>query len=186
MIKAIDYEKMVKAIAAFLDDHSGIEPTRMLNADSIRGADLSEMISESQSYSPEASKPFALFEIAENTADGNFATKGEEEASITTIQRYDLHLKIYGNQSPAAAQRLFAAFKQEDNALALRDKGVFVVGVAPIEAVNEFVNNTWLLRRDMTVKLQVRFDIGGVSEDPGIFDESQSISAIVLEASRRN
>ena len=184
MIEAITYEKMVKSVAAFLDDHSGIAPTRMLNADSIRGTDLSEMISSSQSYSPEASEPFALFEFLENSADENFATKGETETVITTIQRYDLHLKIYGNRSPAAAQRLFAAFKQADNALFLREKGIFVLGVTPIEPVNEFVNNTWLLRRDLIVKLQVRFDIEGLAEDPGVFDETQSISAIVLEAAK--
>lgn len=181
MIKATTYEDMVKDVAEFLDAHSGIDSSRMLNADSIRGTNLSEMISASQSYSPEVSKPFALFEFVENSAEENFATKGESETSVTTVQRYDLHLMIYGNKSPSSAQRLFAAFKQADNALALRDKGVFVTGVAPIEAVNEFVNDTWLLRRDLVVKLQVRFEEDNLVEDPGVFDETQQVSAIILE-----
>ena len=180
-LKAITYEEMVKAIASFLDSHSGVDPKRILNAASIRGADLSEMISSSKAYSPMAKTAFMLFELVENREE-DYITKGEKTTSMSTIQTFDLHLMIYGNASPSAAQQVSAAFKREENAMALRDLGIFVNGVVPVEAVNEFINNTWLLRRDVVIRLQARFEFDDPASDPGVFDDAQTIQAIVVEA----
>lgn len=185
MIKQTDFEGMVKTVARFLDAYSGIKPSNILNADSIRGTDLSEMISESQSFSPKANSAFMLFEFLENPED-DYITSGEKEGNMCTIQSYDLHLKIYGNSSPDVAQRVSALFKVPDIALSLRDEGVFIKGVSPIVPMNEFVNNTWLIRRDLVVKTQIRFEIQSLSEDPGVFGDIQGISVVVLTQQTRN
>lgn len=170
IIKSTDYEGAVKTLASFLDEKSGLDPNRILNADSIRGTDLSEMISSSQSYSPNAGGVFMLFELIENQNDEHFATTGSAQDSMMTIRSLDFHLMIYGNRSPDFAQRMFALFKSGDNAVALREEGVFVNGVESVEAINEFVNNTLLLRRDLIVKIQIRTDVLGAGEDVGEFE----------------
>ena len=179
MIAAISYDGMIKAIAAFLDEESGVSSDRILNADSIRGADLAEMISSSQSYSPIAGSAFMLFEVVENP-ENDFLTQGKSASKMDAIQTYDLHLKIYGNSSPSAAQKASLAFKKPENAMSLRDKGLFVNGVMPIEAQNEFINNTWVLRRDIIVRIQARSEYEDASQDPGFFDETQAIDALVI------
>lgn len=181
MIKAITYEEAVKQLAAFLASKSGISPDSIFNADSARGTDLSLMISSTQSYSPRASKSFMLFELRES-AEEDFATVGYTPETMMAIQSYDFHMMIYGNSSPQDAMRVFSAFKQPDNAMALRDAGVYVKGVAPIESMNEFINNTLLLRRDVIAKVQIRAQFDEVAPDVGVFDDSQAITLVVRKA----
>lgn len=183
MIKATTFEGMVKTVAHFLDLHSGIDQNRIINKDSVRGADLAEMISSDESYSPSASSAFMLFEFVENP-DNDFISPGETVSKMENIQTYDLHMLIYGNGSPSAAQRVSAMFKRPELALALREEGVFVNGVAPIEPQNEFLNDTWVLRRDVFVRMQIRIEIEDSSVDPGVFDETQSIAAVVVNAAK--
>ena len=183
MITPVTYEEAVKALAAFLDSKSGLDPDRILNADSARGTDLSEMISDSQTYSPSASSSLMLFELIEPGDGEHFATTDKKPSDMMTIQSYDLHLMIYGNSSPNDAQRISAAFKQPDNAYSLREKGLFIDGVSEITPVNEFVNNTLLLRRDLMIHVKTRQIFKNIVEDPGEFDETQSITLVVRTAS---
>lgn len=183
MIKAITYEEMVKTVAAFLDSHSGINPNRIINRDGIRGATLAEMISPTQAYSPAANQTLMLFEFVEDQNAENFATVEKDPANMCVIQSYSLHLMLYGNKSPQDAQRVFASFKQGDNAFELRDKGVYVKGVDPIEPVNEFINDTLCLRRDIIVRLQARFVFEEAGDDLGEFDENQGVTVVVQNAS---
>lgn len=177
MIRAVDYEQVVKTLAAFLDENSGLSTERILNADSIRGTELAEMISSTQSYSPTAKNSFLLFELIENqNQEMNFLTSGSTSESMMSIQAYDFHLMVYGNSSPTDAQKISLLFKQEDNAIDLREKGIFINGVAPIEAINEFVNNTLYLRRDIFVHLQVRYQFDEIGKDPGYFEESGDLT----------
>lgn len=183
MIKSITYENIVRTLASFLDNYSGIDPIRILNADSIRGTDISEAISSTEMYSPEASPSFVLFELLEDQNDANFSTKGEEESDMDRIQSYNFHLMIYGNSSPMDAQKISSLFKQPDCALYLRDCGIFISGVDPVEAINEFINNTLLLRRDLIIKLQVRHEFKNVGIDVGYFEEDQQILTVVENVS---
>ena len=186
MIKAIKYEDIIKVLGKFLDTYSGIKPDNILNADSIRGTDISEMISESQSYSPSVSKSFVLFELLEDENGEHFATSGTASNQMITIQTYNFHLMIYGNSAPTDAQKISAIFKQADDALELHENGVFVKGVSPIEPINEFINNTLLLRRDLNIKIEVKFNFNNIGKDVGVFDEDQEINMIVKSVSNIN
>lgn len=186
MIEPISFENIIKKLAKFLDTYSGIDPDRILNADSIRGTDLSEMIGESQAYSPNASKTFMLFELIENQEEDNYVTKGKTSTEMETIQTYNFHLKIYGNNSPTDAQRIASCFKQENNALDLRENGIFIRGVSKIEPINEFINDTLILRRDLIIKLESRHVFQNIGEDVGYFNENENIEVIVKNLSTIN
>ena len=71
MINSTTFESLVKCLANFLDTYSGLDPRRILNAESIRGTDLAELISPTESYSPEVSRSFLLFELIENQNGDN-------------------------------------------------------------------------------------------------------------------
>ena len=179
MIKSINYETTVKNLAKFLDTYSGLAPDRILNADSVRGTNLSELITPTQAYSPEVSTSFLLFELIENQNGDNFITKGDHDNEMLTIQTYDFHLMIYGNSSPNDAQKISALFKQAEIALGLRDLGVYIKGVSPIEAINEFINDTLLLRRDLMIQIQTKHEFNDIGPATEYFDDAQSVSLVV-------
>ena len=184
MIKATTYEDMVKAVVVVLDTYSGIDPNNIFNSDSIRGTDLS-VVSGDEAFSPSAGSAFMLFEFVENLED-DFVTKGETPDAMDTIQSYSLHMMIYGNESPNVAQRLRALFKTPKIALGLREKGVFVNGIEPVESVSEFLNNTWMIRKDLNVTLQRRSEMKDEAIDPGVFEETQQPSVIIVERATRS
>ena len=184
MIKAIKYEDIVKILAKVLDNNSGLDPKRILNADSVRGTDLSQYISSSETYAPDVSDSFLIFELLENQNGDHFVTKGEDDSMIT-IQSYDYHLMIYGNSSPTDAQKISAVFKKENIALSLRDEGIFVNGVTGVEAINEFINNTYILRRDLIIKIQTRYVFEN-KENIEYFDPNQNVDPVVKDISKIN
>ena len=183
MINALSYEDIIKILGGFLDTYSGLAPTRILNADSIRGTDLSEVISDHETYSPSVSSSFLLFELIEDQNKDHFVTSGSEDNSMMTIQSYNFHIMLYGNEAPTDAQKLSALFKQSDSALGLREAGVYIHGVGPIEAINEFINNTLLLRRDLMIGIQTRFEFTKIGKTSEYFDENQTITTIAESVS---
>ena len=111
--------------------------------------------------------------------DTYFITKGNDDNNMMTIQTYDFHMKIYGNTAPTDAQKVSALFKQADIALALRDMGAYIKGVSPIEPINEFINNTYLLRRDLIIQIQAKHEFDNIGPETGYFDEAQDVSLVV-------
>ena len=186
IINNTTYEQIIKNLAKFLDTYSGINPNLILNKDSIRGTNLSVIISNSKAYSPNAGTEFLLFELLENPNDENFITKDEGENEMMTIQNYDFHIIVYGNKSGEFAQKISAIFKQSDDALLLRDLGIYVHGVSPITSENEFINNTYILRKDLIIKLQVRYKFENIGQSVEYFAEDQDISPIIKVASKAN
>lgn len=185
-IKPVTYKKIIVGLAKFLDKYTFLDPNRILNADSIRGTPLTQYLSDNRTYSIEAGNSFLLFELLEDPDSDNFITKGDRETSMMTVQSYKLNMMIYGNSSVTDSQRISTIFKQANLALELRDKGIYVKGVVPIIAANEFINDTYILRRDLTVDIQVTYLFDDVSEDEGYFANNQEIDLIVKRTSEIN
>lgn len=181
MINATTYENIIKALGKVLDDYSGLLAANIQNADSARGTDISQKITPVEAYSPTLSDSFMLFELIESPDGEHYVTKDEikeNKQSMTTIQSYDYHLMIYGNHSPIDAQKISSIFKRENIALSLHEKGIFITGVGGIEAINEFINNTLVLRRDLIIKIEARY-IFESTEDVQYFDQNQEVGLIV-------
>lgn len=179
MITPITYEDIIKTLGKFLDEYSGLNPIRILNADSVRGTDLSQIISETEMYSPALSNSFLLFELLEDEAGEHFLTKGESEQEMIAIQTYNYHLMIYGNHAPRDAQRIASIFKNGDLAMKLRDSGIYIDGVSTVSAINEFINNTLIFRRDIDIKVQVAYKFDDIGDKPEYFTHLTEVITVL-------
>lgn len=174
MIKKVIYEDIIRSIRRLLIDYSGIPGHKILNALSARGTPLAEYISESEEESINMSTSFLLFELIEDQDANNYVTTSQNDGMMT-IQAFQFHIMIYGNNCHTDAQKISTLFKQSDNALRLRNEGVFINGVEPVESINEFINDTLIQRCDLFIKLQGRFEFEETSEDVGYFEKIKSI-----------
>lgn len=170
MISATTYKDIIITLGKFLDEKSGLNSQRILNADSVRGTDISQMINSTESYSPAQSDSFLLFELLEDTSGEHFVTPGQREQDMMSIQSFNFHIMIYGNNSPMDAQKISTIFKNADLVLGLRDSGIFVNQVSAVDPINEFINNTLLIRRDIDIKIEVRFQFDNVGPEPEYFE----------------
>lgn len=178
MIKKISYPDIVKNLVKVLEDYSGLRKTSIVNLVSISGVDLGELISESEQYSINASDSFLLFELLENNSD-NYVTKGSKNDQMEYIQSYDFHIIVYGNNAPVDCQKISALFKQENIALFLRDNGIYIKGVSPIDPRTEFINNTLIVRRDLMVRIYCRNEFDNIGIPTDYFDKKQKIGICV-------
>ena len=175
MISPITYEKIIKKLAEILDRYTKIPSERILNSDSIRGTNLSEYIDTDIVYSPSASDSFLLFELLEDMNGEHFVTKGKDDKGMLTIQTYKFHIYIYGNHSSTDAQRISAIFKTEEIVLDLRNAGIFIVSISPVEQIKEFVNDTLLLRRDLEITLETTHQFDDLNSNDEYFEQLTEI-----------
>lgn len=156
MIKPITYEDLIKILRTTIITQAELASDKVLNALSIRGTDLSHIISSTQVYSFAAKDTVILFELLKDQDGDNFVTP-KDDNHMLVISSYDFHLKVYGNGSDACTQKLRAIFKQPSIALDLREQGIFVKTITSGESINEFINNTMLLRNDLYIKVEVTY-----------------------------
>lgn len=148
-LKPISYEGIIKLLRQTIIDNTGLAPSKVLNALSARGTDLSELIAESKTYSYDLASTFILFELLrEPEAEDNYVTPDGDDKMLV-ITSYIFHMIAYGNGSDLLAQKLRATFKNPSIAESLRDDGIFVKSIGPGTTVHEFVNNSMLLRVDI-------------------------------------
>lgn len=176
MIKATTYKETVKKLLEILETYSGIDTNRIFNALSVRGTDISVIISENEdpiSLSPNLSESFVLFELIEDPTGENYITPNGDK--MDTIQTYIFHLLIYGNQSVMDSHKISTIFKTPNIALELRNSGIFIKGVSSIEPNDEFINDTLYLRRDLDISLQTRYSFDMVIPDVEYFENFEGL-----------
>ena len=182
MLKLNKYEDIIKIIRKFIIDEGKIAGERVLNNESVRGADLSKFITETheQMGSINLNDAFIIFELKENEDSSlNFITK-DKNGQMINISAYDFIIRCYGNGSHVLSKRLQTLFRVPDNASFLESKGVYVVGVSAIEQAKEFINNTVIVRCDFQITVQASLDIS-VKEDEITFREVQNVNLDVRE-----
>lgn len=163
MIKPITYEDIIKILRRTVIENSRVDGSRVLNALSVRGTDLSDVISATQTYSFAASDVFILFELLKDENGDNYVTP-KDDNSMIAIASYKYHLMIYGNGSDLCSQVLRTTFKQPYIAMDLRDQGIYIRTVSSGETINEFNNNTLLLRNDLEVEIEVAYILENITE----------------------
>lgn len=164
MISSITYENIIIFLRKEIAYQSGVSLDRIFNAVSVRGPDLSKIISETEAASFDLSNAFIVFEMMEDENEGNVVTH-EVDGTISSIASFKFNLKIYGNACHTVSQNILMRFKTEEVALGLRDKGIYIRGITFPTNINEFINNTVWPRCDMTLNLQVRFNVSRISVD---------------------
>lgn len=156
MIKEINYKEINILLRNTIIENSDIPEKKILNALTTRGTDLSETINNTQVYSFSANDVFLLFELLKDETKDNFVTR-KDDNSMLVISSYKFHLMIYGNGSDDASKIIRAIFHQSSILNNLRDNGIFVTNISSGESINEFINNTLLLRNDLMLNLETVF-----------------------------
>ncbi len=156
MIKPITYEEIIKKLRNVVMTNTKLPGNKVLNALSVRGTDLSDVISSTKTYSFSLGDVFILFELLKDQNGDNYITPKDDDNMIA-IASYTYHLMIYGNGSDLCSQVLRTTFKQPKVAMDLREEGIYVRTVNSGETINEFINNTLLLRNDLEVKIEVAY-----------------------------
>ena len=174
MIKSITYENIIILLRREIAKQSGISLDRIFNATSVRGPDLYKIISETAAASFDLSNAFIVFELLEDDIDSNTVTH-ELDETISSISSFKFNLEIYGNACHTVSQNILMRFKTEEVSLGLRAEGIRVYRVGFPTTINEFINNTVWPRCDMSIYLQVRFNVPRIT-DSGYAEEINSIT----------
>lgn len=158
-IKAIDYNEALKNLLFSLREYTGLPKTHILNAYSVRGADLQKVINECQLISFDLKDSFIIFEFKEDDSKEFFVVPEEKEGYNNVISYYRMDLKIYGSSCHMLSKKILSIFREEKTILDLYSQGIYFKGVSNPTANNEFINNTLWPRTDMTINIEINTNI---------------------------
>lgn len=162
MIKSINYKDIIINLRKEIIKQSGISDDRVLNALSVRGTDLTKILDDSI-LSYDISDCFIIFELVEDNSKTSYTTPNEN--SMDSIANFNMLLKIYGNSSYIVSQMLKSRLKNPNVITELRNKGIYLTSIDNIVSVNEFINNTYWIRHDMTLNITVRFNFNNIEDE---------------------
>lgn len=151
-MKPTTYDDALVSIYSMLVERSGLPKNLVINGNSISGADVEKIITQTKRKSPKVTDVFMTFEFREIQSE-DFGASPDGATSMDVIAPYGLFLKIYGEHSHDLAQRMLATFKYPQVAMYLDDNGIRITNVGAIESVNEFINYTRWERCDLEVDM---------------------------------
>lgn len=178
MIKSVKYEDIIRAIRQTIITLLNISADRVLNADSVRGADLLKIISCSESTSFSLNDLFIVFRLKEYDNDSYYIIPEEDNTSSLIIS-YEFTMNLYGNACHEASQKLLTIFKEERTLVNLYESGIYVHQVNKPRFMNEFINNTMWPRCDMSLVLQVRVSVENTADNFEL--DENSFSGIIIK-----
>lgn len=172
MIKSTTYYDIVKILRNEVIKQSGLDPNSVINAVTARGPDLLDMLNNLESYSFDLKDSFIVFELIETTSsDDNYYTT-ELDDSLSSYTNYNFKMIIYGNYSHDLGQTLLLRFRSASVSLDLRNQGIYIKDVDYPISNNEFINNTYWPRVDMSINIQTRFNIDQIHKPDTIGGET--------------
>lgn len=155
MLPNTDFENVIRNLRKIIINYIGIDGNRVLNALSVRGADLLKIINETELNSYNLSDSFIVFELLEDP-DKEYFVMEEDEDNVCYISNLHMDLKLYGKPCHAVSRKLISTFKNETILMELYNSGIYYRGITGPSSVNEFINNTLWPRCDMTIKVQIK------------------------------
>lgn len=164
MISLTSIEKLNSLMRDQLIKQSQLSPKRVLNALSIHGEDLDELISGSVYGSIEPSNEVILFELRSRN-DGSNVTFTEENGEITCYKSYSLRIIIYGDESTTLVNKIMSRFRTIKVRNDLLSKGVYVEKISDPEKINEYKNDSMWIRNDMDIDISCKMTIPQVDDD---------------------
>lgn len=157
-ITAIDnFENILINIRKTIIKVLNINPTRVMNAASVRGTDLSKIISASESTSLTLNDVFIIFEFKESD-DDIYWLMHENDNTSSYITSYDFNLKIYGKGSHIASNLIINGFKNINILTDLYDLGIKVEGITKPITMHEPINETIWPRTDFKIVVTSRIE----------------------------
>ena len=147
--------ELEKIVGNIIYKESGLTKDRIINAMSVRGPQLSKLITDKVKLSYDLNDVAIIFEITNrNNDDVNFS----EEINEDEI-RNNLALKVsiicYGNASNNVVNILRARLLSERVRLEFLENDVYIAEVSSATSLNEFINETVWPRTDFTINIDV-------------------------------
>lgn len=163
MITSSCYEKTIKVLGNKIITILGLERRRLFNAVSVHGADLLKVINDSEYTSFNLNDAFIVFALEE---DGNeYYILKEEDGTMSSISKFKMALKIYGNGCHDISQKLLTAFKEVGVLQEMYDNGLYIQNLTYPKFVHEPINNVMWSRCDIDINLKIRFNYQGYDDN---------------------
>lgn len=148
-----DINDAIKAWRIVLNKISGIPNNMILNGESIRSPEL-VTIKNGQKV-PIGYDEDCIVHYVDPTDDISVVDTFDE---LNTIQSYELHLIVYGNNCKKVAQTIKSNLYTREALDMLTDYGIGLLSIAPLENTSEFMTeNTYVLRYDIKIKFDCQF-----------------------------
>lgn len=146
----------IKAFRKLLMKITGLPNNYILNGESIRGAEL-VTFKNGQKIPFTADDTFIIHYIKPLEELNVIETlNSEDEDLIKTLQSYELHLVIYGNNSHDVITKIKSNIYTEYCNNYLRDNEISLMNITYIENTSDFkISQTYVLRYDMRVNFNV-------------------------------
>lgn len=145
-------DEAVKTLRKVLMKITGLPNDRIINGESIRGAEL-VTIKQGQKVPVGLNETF-LVTYCDNI-DEISVDEGYDEKEAQSVESYEFHIIVYGTQCKKVAQKIKANFYTRGVLDILNANGIGLLSVQPIENTSTFItDNTYVLRND----IRIRFD----------------------------
>jgi len=171
MTQITNLHDIEKIVGNMLVKQSQLDKSRIANAITPRGVDLSKFVTEKVKLSYDLKDVVIIFELlATEVKSINFteAEKDDEDSNIRENTAFEVKLTIYGNEALGMAKILKARIESEKVRTDLLDKGLYLIDVQQIESINEYLNETMWPRADFSFRIACEMSIAQVDDMPEI------------------
>lgn len=154
-------------VGNMLVKQSQLDKSRIVNAITPRGVDLSKFVTEKVKLSYDLNDVVIIFELlATEIEDINFTEigDGDKDSNIRENSAFEVKLTIYGNEALGMAKILKARIESEKVRTDLLDKGLYLIDVQQIESINEYLNETMWPRADFSFRIACEMSIAQVDD----------------------
>lgn len=173
MTQITNLHDIEKIVGNMLVKQSQLDRSRIANAITPRGVDLSKFVTENVKLSYDLHDVVIIFEVIATDVEGINFTEAEtdnENSNIRENAAFQVRLTIYGNEALGMSKILKARIESEKVRMDLLDKGLYVIDVQQIESINEYLNETMWPRADFSFRIACEMSIAQVDDMPEIAD----------------
>ena len=149
-----DINVAIKAWRKILMNITDIPNNMIISGESIRGSEL-VTIKNGQKV-PIGYDEDCIVHYVDPTDDLSIVDTSSE---LSTIQSYELHLVIYGNNCKKVAQKIKSNLYTREILDELTENGIGLLGIKPVENTSDFMtDNTYVLRYDLRILFDCQFE----------------------------
>lgn len=149
-----DINVAIKAWRKILMNITDIPNDMIISGESIRGSEL-VTIKNGQKV-PIGYDEDCIVHYVDPTDDMSIVDTSSE---LSTIQSYELHLVIYGNNCKKVAQKIKSNLYTREILDELTENGIGLLEIKPVENTSDFMtDNTYVLRYDLRILFDCQFE----------------------------
>lgn len=149
-----DINVAIKAWRKILMNITDIPNNMIISGESIRGSELVTIKNEQKV--PIGYDEDCIVHYVDPTDDMSIVDTSSE---LSTIQSYELHLVIYGNNCKKVAQKIKSNLYTRVMLDELTENGIGLLEIKPVENTSDFMtDNTYVLRYDLRILFDCQFE----------------------------